>query len=239
MPQLYNQYIKIMIFLFPIILFLIFLGIKVAAPQTYRLAVQEDSVVEYAQVCFYFLASIVSLLVSLEFFKKCLFFHSILYGILTIGLLFVSLEEISWGQRLFNIEIPDYFAQHNIQDEITFHNLRVFQKHLHKINMIIGLYGTFSFLLLPLTALQYNHVVNFIVPSWFISPYFFFVLFMDVFFHYISPYGVRILGIDRLSLGFFVIWRDQEPAELLLSLGFLVFAIDHLIKSKKTTILFH
>ncbi len=34
-------------------------------------------------------------------------------------------EEISWGQRIFNIESPDFFLNGNRQDEINIHNLNV------------------------------------------------------------------------------------------------------------------
>lgn len=34
-------------------------------------------------------------------------------------------EEISWGQRLFGIESPDYFKENNTQQETNFHNLIV------------------------------------------------------------------------------------------------------------------
>jgi hypothetical protein len=34
-------------------------------------------------------------------------------------------EEISWGQRIFHIKTPEYFAEHNTQDEMNIHNLVV------------------------------------------------------------------------------------------------------------------
>lgn len=34
-------------------------------------------------------------------------------------------EEITWGQRIFNILTPDFFYHHNIQHEINVHNLQL------------------------------------------------------------------------------------------------------------------
>jgi hypothetical protein len=36
------------------------------------------------------------------------------------------LEEISWGQRIFNIETPQFLKNINMQKEITIHNLKIF-----------------------------------------------------------------------------------------------------------------
>jgi hypothetical protein len=59
---------------------------------------------------------------------------------------FAAGEEMSWGQRLFNIELPDFFEKHNYQKEITVHNLvvkdidvnRVFFGHY--LDIISGFY---------------------------------------------------------------------------------------------------
>lgn len=214
---------RIIVFLFPITLFLIFLCIKLLSPDTYILLVREDSVIEYAQTLFYFLSSILSILVSRKFLKNMLAVHAVLYGMLAIGFLFISLEEISWGQRIFSITNNDYFEQHNVQHEISLHNLNMIQPLLHPIYILIGAYGAFAWLIVrPLVSrekMKCGHIVNFVVPDWFISSYFFFVFFIDILFHFIKPY-----------LGGFLLWKDEEPAELLLSLGFLFFVITNYLR---------
>jgi hypothetical protein len=214
---------KILVFLLPIILFLIFLCMKLLSPDTYVLLIQEDSVIEYVQAFLYFLSSILSILVSITFLKNKLGIHGVLYLILAIGLLLTSLEEISWGQRIFHIANPDYFENHNIQNEISFHNLDVVQPLLHKIYILTGAYGAFAWLFaLPFgyrSDAKCRHLLNFVVPDWFISSYFFFVFFIYTLFDYIiKPHA-----------GGFLLWRDQEPIELLLSLGFLSFVVANCI----------
>jgi hypothetical protein len=47
-------------------------------------------------------------------------FTSILLGLV---LFFAAGEEVSWGQRIFGIESPEYFKEKNLQGETNFHNL--------------------------------------------------------------------------------------------------------------------
>jgi len=211
--------LKIILFLFPIVLFLFFVSIKLLSPDTYRFIIEEDSFVEYAQALLFFIASIMSFYVSITFLRKKLILHSILYAVLASGLLLVSVEEISWGQRIFNMASPAFFEQHNWQHEISLHNLDVIQLSLlNKIYILIGAYGAFAWLLLrPFAARLKNescHVVNFIVPDWYMSSYFFFVFLVYMLLNFIKQYP-----------GGFLVWNDQEPAELLLSMGFLLFVV--------------
>ena len=210
---------RFLVFLFPIIIFLIFLCIKIVSPNAYTHLIQEDSSMEYAQALFYFLSSMLSCLISAVSLKNKLALHGILYGVLTIGLLFISLEEISWGQRVFDIENPAYFEQHNVQNEVSFHNLDTVQPLLHNIYILLGAYGAFAWLfVLPLASrakLKCHHIFNFVVPDWFVSSYFIFVFLIYTLLEYIArPYA-----------GGFLVWRDQEPVELLLSLGFFLFSL--------------
>ncbi len=93
-------------------------------------------------------------------------------GTVLMGLAFVFGvgEEISWGQRILNIESSEFFMKHNVQREINIHNLIV---NGRKINKII--FGTFLgvcigayFLILPILYRKIGgikHLVNrFAIP---------------------------------------------------------------------------
>jgi hypothetical protein len=41
--------------------------------------------------------------------------------------LFAAGEEISWGQRIFGLEAPNLIKEHNVQKELTLHNLEFLQ----------------------------------------------------------------------------------------------------------------
>lgn len=224
--------IKIILFLFPIICSLLFLGLKIMAPGIYRPAIQEDSIIEYMQASFYFLSSIIAFIIAIRFLYYRLVLHGILYLLLFIGLLFITNEEISWGQRILAMQTPTYFKTHNTQKEISIHNLEYIQPYLRNIYILVGLYGTFAwFLFYKIKATRIN-ILRFIVPEWFISSYFYALLFIYICFYYISPFVLYHFGNEHFRIGAFLIWRDQEPAELLCALGFLIFTIVNYIKSR-------
>jgi hypothetical protein len=59
---------------------------------------------------------------------------------LAIDLLFViGMEEISWGQRIFQMETPSVLKTHNWKGEINFHNVDAFP--LHNAYTVVGFYG--------------------------------------------------------------------------------------------------
>lgn len=60
-------------------------------------------------------------------------------------------EEISWGQRIFNIQSSDFFMAHNSQGETNLHNLVVGGKKINKIifGTFLGIFVAVYFLILP------------------------------------------------------------------------------------------
>ena len=95
--------------------------------------VKEDGIIQsYGAICF-FVASIVCFVTfwksksgtEVIFYKRRKNIFFLLLGIL----LFVGFgEEISWGQRMFGLETPDILKEYNMQNEITIHNLSIFQR---------------------------------------------------------------------------------------------------------------
>lgn len=63
-------------------------------------------------------------------------------GLVGMGCLFIfgAGEEISWGQRIFNWHIPEFFAKNNSQGETNLHNLVVGGTKINKL--IFGLFLT-------------------------------------------------------------------------------------------------
>ncbi len=206
-------------------------GSKVFSPSTYRYFIKEDSLSEYAQSAFYLLGSVFALLTVFLCLRNRLYLYGVLCGVLALGLFFIAMEEISWGQRIVGFTNPDYFNKYNVQNEFTLHNLDSVQPLLRHMYIAIGFYGSFSWLLaallLPKLKLRRDNVLNFLTPPWYVAPYFFVCFCIYTFLHYIRPYYFdteigRKLGED---FWFFLHWRDEEHAELFLSLGFLFFTI--------------
>lgn len=85
-------------------------------------------------------------------------------GFLSVALIFVIGEEISWGQRIFNWETPETIKAYNYQDETNLHNF---------INpilpLIYPLFGMTAFLIMLaywfFPAVGRSYFIAFIVPS--------------------------------------------------------------------------
>lgn len=93
----------------------------------------EDGFIENGSAIF-LLSS--SLLLMYRIFK--LFKHKDLFwkiGILAMSLVFFfgAGEEISWGQRIFNVESSQYFIENNAQGETNLHNLVVEDTKINKL----------------------------------------------------------------------------------------------------------
>lgn len=63
--------------------------------------------------------------------------HMIANAFYAAAFLFVTGEELSWGQRIFNLEPSDWILKHSYQDEINIHNLLVFDVKLMNILDIV------------------------------------------------------------------------------------------------------
>lgn len=94
---------------------------------------KEDGFAEYGTALLLFCISVLlfSRVIKLYKSKKTLWF----VGVVAMGLIFLfgAGEEISWGQRIFNIESSDYFLENNAQGETNLHNMVVEGKKINKI----------------------------------------------------------------------------------------------------------
>lgn len=86
---------------------------------------REDGPVEWSQAIFLLVASV---LFFVRFFRerKTGNVFNIFNLILALFCLFVFLEEISYGQRIFGFASPYYFDRHNAHREVNIHNLLTF-----------------------------------------------------------------------------------------------------------------
>ena len=135
---------------------LIFVGYLILGtryPDLYIWATMEDMFGEWLQFYFFSIAMVLSLWLSFSQKRFRLFF-----GVLALACFYVAMEEISWGQRIFNISTPQFFRAHNIQNETNIHNIFVgpietLTKQLMEYGLAIGL--TLYSLAYPL-ALKYR-----------------------------------------------------------------------------------
>ena len=183
--------------------------------------VREDSLVEYATSVAYLGAGWVAVVVALGLRRRDVRALAGLWSLLALTLMLASLEEISWGQRLFGVQTPELFTS-NVQGEMNLHNLPLPQRCLHGAYIVVGLFGGLAWALVPRwSPARFREFARWILPASSLFSYFLPVALFYLVFDFTPQ---RWIGSDGLRFGF-VSTFDQEPAELLLSLGFLLLAV--------------
>jgi len=134
-------------------------------PGIYEVFVREDNVAEYATAILFGIMAIMSIGRMLKHFRS----GKKLAGLTWLGLFlmtfFVFGEEISWGQRIFNVQRGDFFKELNTQDETNLHNLKFNGVSLNRLifSKIVTIAMGIYFLLLPLLANKINWIRNFLI----------------------------------------------------------------------------
>ena len=215
---------KIITFILPFLLTIFFIIFKIFFNSVYNFLIAEDSLLEYAQAILYLIAFFISLKILLKFLKLRKILNAFLYFILSLMFLFVSFEEISWGQRILNLDTPNYFLEINVQNEISLHNINKIQPYLHLFYVIVGLYGSIGWIIFhPEVSdlkriFNYKNILDYVVPKWFLSSYFFMT--------FLLYYSFQYTEFSPKPIPEFLNWRDQECVEFILSLGFVLFTIN-------------
>lgn len=86
-------------------------------PLFYIAATYEDFFGEWAQV--FFFTAVFTLSLRFVFIKSK---FRVFFVVLALASFYTLMEEISWGQRIFNITPSEFFVKHNLQKETNIHN---------------------------------------------------------------------------------------------------------------------
>jgi len=163
------------------------------------------------------IASIFGAFLAVRFLKQKKYLVGISYIILSLGLFFVFGEEISWGQRIFDIPTLGYFQEHNYQYENTIHNL-THGVSWYYFEFLIGFYGSFSWMLLLIDIKKFRFILNpYFIPKWYLMSYFIPMMIKKSWnILYTKPDSTKEIWSQ-------FIWRSGEALEFLLSIGFFLF----------------
>ncbi len=208
-----GKILKLLIFTFPIfytiiIVFGIIKGWSFVAAFT-----RFEGPGEVLQAQLYLASSLVAFFIYIKL-RKSNDFLKFFHLLVAISFLIIMLEEISYGQRIFQLTTPEPLTAINNQNEITLHNITG-PIHNHDLYKVIGIYGTLSWLLGKVKILQRLELISFIIIPKVASLYFFSVF---------SFYFLFDLGDYRYGV-IPQIPNVQEAFELLLSIGFLIYII--------------
>ena len=220
-----REKMKRLIFTIPISIFLFIVAFKLISghdSKAYIMINTEGGLIEYGTSIAYILAFAFALPVANSWWRQNHKIWALFYYLFAFAFLFVGLEEISWGQRLFGLQSPDFFKTYNSQAEITIHNLEWFRHYLHNTYILIGFWGSFSWLIVQRIAPKpYLKFVKYFIPSWFLSSF------------YLPAFIIFIILEYTSGFGFFIL-KDQESVELILSLGFLLLVVTNFFRYSKT-----
>jgi hypothetical protein len=159
-----------------------------------------------------------------------------LYVILAFGFFVIAGEEISWGQRIFQVQSPEFFLQYNEQQELNIHNF-LSQRPLHGAYILVSFLVAFGWYVVPKLLPRFPARVRSLVedklwmllPDWRLMLYALPCMLFYIFIDYVNPIVWRILGPQwdafSGSPDNFFLPKDQETLELFLAIGFFLFVV--------------
>ena len=223
---------KLVIFFIPIILIIFIIITKITfgpANIPYIILISEDGPVEYATFIIYFVTIIFSLLSAKIFFKRGKKRYGFLYFAMALVFIFIAMEEISWGQRIINLDLPEFFLE-STQEEMNIHDLPVVAIFEDPMIIIAGLIGGLLWVIFQKSKnTNFYSFKRFFVPGWYLMSYFLPVSFFYFILNLTPPEQISLQGIYWN----FTFQKEQEPFEFLMSLGFFGFILVNYIRLRK------
>jgi cell division protein FtsW (lipid II flippase) len=148
------------------LIFLMLVGLILmnSSSERYKRFVAEDGPVEWISTISLFSCAVICVERAIKLKKyKSNTFYIVSLLIALIFLLGVG-EEISWGQRIINIESPDYFIENNLQEEFNFHNLKLGFVNINKLvfGLILGALIAIYLIILPILYKKKRKVKSFV-----------------------------------------------------------------------------
>ena len=211
-----NPNFKRFIALFPFLSFIFFFiyRIQLKDLKAYGRLVEEGSLIEWFSFIFLLLSAYLFFITAKNEIRKLS--SRFMFGV--SGVTFcLAMEEVSWGQMIFNWDSPDFLLRTNAQQEINFHNLNFLSGTPNTLIIALTLSTLTCLCLLrlyldKLKKIKLNTIADVIFPSFFLAGYFFVgaIIYICLF--------LQLKGTVIPIL----IPRDQEVFECLFALGILL-----------------
>lgn len=185
--------------------------------ETYKWFTSEDGFAESAQVVFYTLSFVLSLVIAWRRLRRGERLIPFLFIGLSLAFVFMVGEETSWGQRIFGWETANSLASVNKQEETNLHNIYGVGSTFKWVQLLVGFYGAIPALVLlrwPAPG-RWRPLLDAVIPHHTLVLYFLPMLIWRTF---------RNL-MEVPDDFYFVVAEYNEVIELILSLGFVFFLI--------------
>ncbi|HOX75972.1 MAG TPA: hypothetical protein PK521_15920 [Bacteroidales bacterium] len=138
--------------------------------ESYLGFVKEDGIIEYLTFFFLLLSSFVCLTKVIKYINIREGLWILTWSILAGMFFFAAGDEISWGQRIFNIQSSEFFLEHNKQAETNIHNLVIGGTSINKLVFsqimftVLAIYFLFSRLMVAKIRFVRDLVNRFRIP---------------------------------------------------------------------------
>lgn len=143
-----SWWVMLLLLLAPVLIMVVGASSALFGKNVYLLVTGEDGIAENLQVIVYIVTLMLALIAMRRYWQAKERLIALLYIGLCLGLLFLTGEEISWGQRLFGWGTTGVFAEINQQQETNLHNIEGVQDLFKWVQLLVGAYGVFLPLLI-------------------------------------------------------------------------------------------
>ncbi len=114
---------------------------------------KEGSVAEWLTFVVFLVAAPIALSTAVQSWRRRERGRGIAWSLFGLACALVAMEEVSWGQILFDWGTPGFFDAHNSQNETNLHNLAPVQEHLWSITaLVLSAVALLALARLPLEA---------------------------------------------------------------------------------------
>ncbi len=181
---------------------------------------EEDGVLEYLTALFFLVAGVIfiyAMTSKRSTVRKKLKDYRLLLIILGILCIFAALEEISFGQRLFGWDSPEYFEENSSQEETDFHNFEEISLVFGVAAAVLVLYGLiipFGLRHRPRTFAWFREFLSIKIPY---PPVQSSIIFLIGILCIVIDYMMKIITGDRFVA--------NEYQEFFFGYGFLIFSM--------------
>ena len=121
----------------------------------YKIMRKENQPVELITFIFLLVSSLFGFLLFYKLLRAGNKIISVFYFVFALGLLFVAMEEISWGQWFFKFHTPQYFRGINRQTEFNLHNIQSVNLFFEVLRVLFGIGGLVSIVLIRVRSFKY------------------------------------------------------------------------------------
>ena len=220
------NYKKLALYILPLFILDFAIIIRMVSDDIWSAFGWENGVFESMTFAAYFVVAILSVIIVTKTKNK---YEKILFAIIAFFTFFMAMEEISWGQGIFDqiygAEWGKSIKSGNFQGETTLHNNHLLQSLLDPGFLVVGTVGCIMSFIHP----YIKDKIGILKSIWPSRKYF--TYFFVLFFVYFCSIFIRPLGINDWFT--YMDRRELEVGEMLLSLVVLRIVLEKYLLVRK------